>query len=61
MTSIKELSKGISGKHIATSLVGGALLYYASKNRSTTAGRIASLAGASLLGHGLSGTAGFSS
>ena len=56
--SIKDMAKGISGKNIMTSVVGGALLYYAYKNRSTTAGRIASVAGSSLLGRGLGGSAG---
>ncbi len=50
--------KASATKHIVTSIIGGALLYYAHKNRESTPGRLASIAGASLLGRGISGVAG---
>ncbi|MBC7658925.1 MAG: hypothetical protein H7249_04385 [Chitinophagaceae bacterium] len=47
-------------KYIVSSAVGGALLYYAYRNRdkNNALGRIASVAGSSLLGRGLSGFSG---
>lgn len=56
--TIKAFGKEFSQKDIVTSVLGGALLLYAYKNKSSKLGRLASLAGTSLLGRGIGGTAG---
>jgi len=52
---INNKSGLFSGKNIATSVIGGALLLYAYKNRSTKMGKLASVAGTSLLGRTFGG------
>lgn len=52
--SLHSIKENISVGNVATTVIGGALLYYAYKNRSTGLGKIASVAGSSLVGRGLS-------
>ncbi|RYZ63616.1 MAG: hypothetical protein EOP09_17365 [Proteobacteria bacterium] len=56
--NLKKSVEKLNKKNILTTVIGGALLLYAYKNRSSKFGRLASVAGTSLLGRGLGGTAG---
>ncbi|MES2743981.1 MAG: hypothetical protein V4655_01080 [Bdellovibrionota bacterium] len=54
-TLSSTLKENINVKAVASTVIGGALLLYAYKNRSSKLGKLASVAGSSLLGRGLSG------
>jgi hypothetical protein len=50
---LSSLKENVNMKTVASTVIGGALLLYAYKNRSTKLGKLASVAGSSLLGRGL--------
>ncbi len=51
----KEIGSRLTVETVATTLIGGALLLFAYKNRRSSLGKFAGMAGTSLVGKGLRG------